>query len=74
MAGAFFVFYNSTRSFLGSNGFNPELLPALQFISDDLDLKVTPISKDMPWMQGYCAASNRPAFWTLLVPLKKHNQ
>jgi hypothetical protein len=37
-AGAFFVFYNSTRSFLGSTGFNQELLPALQFIVDDLDL------------------------------------
>jgi hypothetical protein len=29
-AGAFFVFYNLLKSFLGSNGFNSELLPALQ--------------------------------------------
>jgi hypothetical protein len=36
-AGAFFVFYNSLKSFLGSNGFNSELLPALQHISKTLD-------------------------------------
>jgi hypothetical protein len=51
-ARAFFVFYNSIRSFLGSTGFNPELLPALQFIADNLDLKIRPIDIDMPCIRA----------------------
>jgi hypothetical protein len=52
-AGAFFVFYNSIQSFLGSTGFNQELLPALQFIPDDLDLAVTPIDINIPHVGAY---------------------
>jgi hypothetical protein len=47
-AGAFFVFYNSLRSVLGSNGFNQELLPALQHINTKLDLSKPPVDIDLP--------------------------
>jgi hypothetical protein len=59
-AGAFFVFYNSIRSFLGSTGFNQELLPALQFIANDLDLTVTPIDIGMPCVGAYGGGEQKP--------------
>jgi hypothetical protein len=60
-AGAFFVFYNSLKSFLGSNGgFSPELLPALQHISKTLDLTLTPIHVDMPRVSAYGGGEKKP--------------
>jgi hypothetical protein len=61
-ARAFFVFYNSIRSFLGSTGFNPELLPALQFIADNLDLTITPININMPCVGAYGGGEQKPMF------------
>jgi hypothetical protein len=61
-AGAFFVFYNSIQSFLGRTGFNQELLPALQFIADDLDLTVTPIDIDMPCVRAYGGGEQKLMF------------
>jgi uncharacterized membrane protein len=48
LAGAFFVFYNSIQSFLGSTGFILELLPALQLVANILDLTITPLDINMP--------------------------
>ena len=64
-AGSFFVFYNSLRSYLASNGFHAELFPALQHISDALDLTLSPISTDMPKVGAYDGGEKKPMFdWT----------
>jgi hypothetical protein len=58
--GLFFVFYKSLRSFLGSNGFNSERLPALQHISDALDLTLMRLWKDMPNVGAYKGGKRKP--------------
>jgi hypothetical protein len=70
-AGAFFfVFYNSLKSFLGSNGFNLELLPALQRILKTLDLTLTPIHTDMPCVGAYGGGKKKPVIdW-----IEAHNE
>jgi hypothetical protein len=59
-AGAFFVFYNSLKSFLGSNGFNLELLLACQHISKTLDLTLTPVHTNMPCFGAYGGGEKKP--------------
>jgi hypothetical protein len=55
---------------LGSTGFNPELLPALQFIADNLDLTITPIDIDMPHVVAYGGGEQKPMFdW-----IEAHNE
>jgi hypothetical protein len=60
LPGTFFVFYNLTRSFLGSTGFHPELLPALQHISELVNLTLTPIHLDMPRVGEYGGGERKP--------------
>jgi hypothetical protein len=69
-AGAFFVFYNSLKSFLGSNGFSLELLPALQHISKMLDLTLTPIHVDMPRVGAYGGGKKKP----MIDWIEEHNE
>ena len=61
-AGAFFVFYNSLRSYLSSNGFHPELLPSLQHVSDKVDLTISPIDTDMPRVGAYEGGEQKPMY------------